>query len=251
MLYKEIALIRQDTGDTHMKDKAYDYLNRDRLHHIDMLETMDRNNAKVIYEESDGVLLLNITGCTYMISAESEETIEKMCGLISEPELMTVHQAQLVPMLEAKYGYKNKMECFQCAYLSHERLDESISAGIELRGLTLEELPFVYKNYDHPSEESYIAERIEAGMIGAFCGNECAGFIGTHAEGTMGILQVMDDYRRRGIAYSLEVALINRMLEQGYIPHAHIVTTNKASILLQKKIGMSFSDKTLTWLYND
>ncbi len=234
-----------------MKNRAYEYLNRDRLHHIDMLETMDRNNAELIYAESDGVLLLNISGCTYMISTESEETIVKMCEMISEPELITMHQAQFVPMAQEKYGFEHKMECFQCAYLSHERIDERVSEGIELRGLTLAELSFVCENYDHPVDERYIAERIEAGMIGAYCGNKCAGFIGTHAEGTMGILHIMPQFRRRGIAYSLEAALINRMLGQGYIPHAQIVTSNKASILLQEKIGMSFSDKTVTWLIDE
>jgi len=41
------------------------------------------------------------------------------------------------------------------------------------------------------------------------------------------------------------------MLDKGYIPHAHIVTTNEASILLQKKVGMSFSEKTVTWMYDE
>jgi len=234
-----------------MKYKAYDYLNRDRLHHIDMLETIDRNNAELIYAEHDGVLLLNIPGGTYMISTESEETLEKMCGLISEPKLITLHQVQFAQLLQEKYGLKHKMECLQCAYLPRERLEEKASQGIELRELTQAELQFVHKNYDHPSNESYIAERIEAGMLGAFCGNECAGFIGTHSEGTMGILQVMPDFRRRGIAYTLEAALINRMLLSGFIPHAQIVTSNKASVLLQEKIGMSFSDKTVTWLFDE
>ena len=234
-----------------MKDRAYNFLSRDRMHHIDMLETMDRNNAELIYADQDGVLLLNVSGGTYMISAQSKEALEKMCGLVSHPELIALHQAEYIPLLQGKYGYKHKMECFQCAYLSAEKLDENISEGIELRDLTMTELDFVFNNYDHPSEKSYIAERIEAGMIGAFCGDDCAGFIGTHSEGTMGILQVMPDFRRRGIAHSLEASLINRMVGKGYIPHAHIVTTNKASILLQEKLGMSFSDKTVTWLYDD
>lgn len=234
-----------------MKDRAYDYLNRDRLHYIDMLETIDRNNAELIYAEQDGVLLLNIPSGTYMISTENEEVLEKMCGLITEPKLITLHQAKFAQFLQAKYGFKHKMECLQCAYLSRERLEEKASDGIEMRELTQAELQFVCKNYDHPSDESYIAERIEAGMLGAFCGKECAGFIGTHSEGTMGMLQVLPYFRRRGIAYTLEAALINRLLKRGFIPHAQIVTTNKASVLLQEKIGMSFSDKSVTWLFDE
>ena len=234
-----------------MKNMAYDYLNRDRIHHIDMLETMERNNAKLLYAEHDGVLLLNISGGTYMISTASTDTLEKMCGFISNPELIAVHQAQLIPLLQEKYGYKNIMECYQCAYLSDERLDEKLTEGFELRDLTMAEHEFVFNNYEHSSDESYIAERIEAGMIGAFFGNDCAGFIGSHSEGTMGILQVVPNYRRRGIAYSLEAALINRMIGLGYVPHAHISTSNRASVQLQEKLGMSFSDKSITWLYNN
>ena len=97
-----------------MKDRAYNYLNKDRMLHIDMLETMDRNNAELIYAQDDGVLLLNVTGGTYMLSAQSKDTLERMCGLITDPELITLHQAEYIPLLQEKYGLKHKMECFQC-----------------------------------------------------------------------------------------------------------------------------------------
>ena len=138
-----------------MKDKAYNYLNRDRLHHIDMLETIDRHNAELIYAEDDGVLLLNIAGGTYMISTESEEALEKMCGLISEPKLITLHQAKFAQLLQEKYGFKHKMECFQCAYLPRERLEEKASEGVEMRELTQAELHFVHKNYDFAQKKSH------------------------------------------------------------------------------------------------
>lgn len=233
-----------------MKDIAIEYLSRDRLYHIDMLETLYRGIGELIYADERGAAVLN-SGYTYMISTQSEETLKKICAKLERPPVIEMHQAQLVPWLQAKYGYRHTMECLQCAYLSKERLDEKLTEGLSLHELTMAELGFVYKNYDHPSDERYLAERIKAGMIGAFSGNELAGFVGTHDEGTMGILQVLPEFRRRGIAYSLEAAMINRQLELGYVPHAHIVTTNKASILLQKKLGLSVSDKTVTWLYDE
>ncbi len=233
-----------------MITKAYEYLNKDRLHHIDMLETLNRGIGEVVYADDGGVVLLN-TGYTYMISTESEETLEKICAMIKRPELIAMHQARLVPLLQEKYRYRHTMECLQCAYLPDEKLDEKLPEGLELRELTPDNTEFVIKNYDHLSDEKYIIERIEAGMIGAFCGDEIAGFIGTHAEGTIGMLQVVPEFRRRGIAYTLEAAMINRMLEKNWVPHAHIVTTNSASVRLQEKVGMVFSGETVTWMYDE
>jgi len=233
-----------------MKEKAIEYLNRDRLYHIDMLETLYRGIGELVYADEHGAAVLN-SGCTYMISAQNEETLEKICAEFERPLVIEMHQAEFVPWLQAKYAYRHTMESLQCAYLSKERLDEKLTEGVRLRGLSSEHLKFVLENYDHLSDEKYLAERIEAGMIGAFIGDELAGFVGTHDEGTMGILQVLPEFRRRGIAYSLEAAMINRQLELGYVPHAHIVTTNKASIQLQEKLGLSFADKTVTWLYDE
>ena len=233
-----------------MKDRAYEYLNRDRLSHIDMLETLRRGMGRVLFADDGGVAVLN-GGYTYMISAESDESLKKICATIKRPEQIAMHQERFVPLLQELYAYKYKMECLQCAYLSDEKLEEKLPQGIELRELTMAELNFVVEHYDHPTDAPYIAERIEAGMIGAFCESECAGFIGTHSEGTMGILEILPDYRRRGIAYTLEAAMINRIISKGCVPLAHIVTTNKASMLLQEKLGLSFSDKTITWLYDE
>ncbi len=234
-----------------MNEKALEYLERDRLHHIDMLETLRRGIGELVYAGDDGVVLLN-SGFTYMISVESEETLEKVCAIIGKkPEVICAHQARFVPLLQEKYLFRNKMECFQSAYLKKEKLDEKIPEGINLRDLTSADADFVVKHYDHMSDEKYVSERVEAGMLGAFCGGEMAGFIGTHTEGAIGLLQVLPDYRRRGVAYTLEAAMINYLLNKGWVPHGHVVTTNKASIQLQEKLGMSITEKTLTWMFDE
>ena len=234
-----------------MLDKAYEYLNSDRLLHIDMLETLERSIGEVIYAEDDGVALKN-GKITYMISAKSEEALDKICDAIGErPRLVVLHQQELEPALQSRYGYSGTMACYQCAYLAKDRLEERVSEGIALSPIPMTELDFVVENYGHISDGKYIASRIEEGMLGAFCGKELAGFIGSHEEGTIGLLHILPEYRRRGLGYSLEAAMINLMLDKGWVPHVHIVTTNEASIQLQEKLGMAFSDKTLTWLYGE
>ena len=232
-----------------MIEKAYNYLKTDRIHHIDMIETLDRNIGDVIYADDGGVLIYNIPGETYMISTERFKKKKKMCDLIKETPVLTTHQSQFVPYLKERFELVDTMECFQSVYLTESLIDEQIPEGIELRELTMSEFEFVFKNYEHISDADYLADRINTGMIGAFCEGEPVGFIGNHSEGAMGLLQLLPEYRRRGIAFSLEAALINRMVRLGQIPYGQIVTTNNASINLQKKLGMCLSEKTIVWVF--
>ena len=79
--------------------------------------------------------------------------------------------------------------------------------------------------------------------------DQLAGFAGTHVEGTLGLLTVLPEYRRRGIATALESTAINRELQEGHVPYCHLYTDNLASRALQQSLGLSFADKNVWWLY--
>lgn len=83
---------------------------------------------------------------------------------------------------------------------------------------------------------------------GAACGRTLAGFAGTHEEGSMGMLEVFEPYRRRGIAAALEKYLINRTLEKGFTPYCQVFTDNAASIRLQEKLGLKLCRKEIYWI---
>lgn len=231
-----------------MQRQAREYLNRDRLSHIDMLEALDTKIARVLCAGDAGVLLLIPSCGVYMVSAESPEFLRTLLPLMDRPELIVTHQPSLAPLLCESFGLEQHMLCYQCVYLSDKPLAPEIPQGIALRALTLDETDFVMDNYENEPDRDYIKERINAGMIGAFDGDRPVGFIGTHAEGSMGLLHLRPEYRRRGIAYALEAAMINHLLAQGRTPYGQVVTTNKASLLLQEKLQMRTSDKTLVWL---
>ena len=84
--------------------------------------------------------------------------------------------------------------------------------------------------------------------FGAFVGGALAGFIGTHAEGSMGMLEIFPEYRRRGLGCALEAGLIRRLLERGEIPFCQVIEGNEASMRLQEKLGMTFSDEPVYWM---
>lgn len=232
-------------------EQAFRYLERDRLHHIDMLEALKRGEGELLYAGEDGVLIFHREGLTYMLSTEDEKALAHMCALLDAPELLTLHQARFAPLLAERFGLARRMDCRQCAYLSSDAPPEKPAPGVTLRALEPENLGFVLAHYSHSMDSAYLSGRIAEEMLGIFVGGTLAGFIGTHAEGTMGMLEVLPEYRRMGLAYTLEAVLIGRQLARGYVPHAQIVCHNTASLRLQEKLGMAFSEQTLVWLYND
>lgn len=80
---------------------------------------------------------------------------------------------------------------------------------------------------------------------------EFVGFIGRHPEGSMGLLQVFPEYRRQGYGEELESFMINRFLEEGRVPYAHIIVDNEKSMNLQKKLGYEVADKKIYWLFKE
>ncbi|MCD8379868.1 MAG: GNAT family N-acetyltransferase [Lachnospiraceae bacterium] len=90
-------------------------------------------------------------------------------------------------------------------------------------------------------------------MYGAFMQSDegetvLAGYIGTHSEGALGMLQVRTQYRGRGIGAALESFMINLALTRGEIPFGHIFEGNEASLRLQRKLKMNVTDVILWWV---
>ena len=86
-------------------------------------------------------------------------------------------------------------------------------------------------------------------LFGALIQGELAGFIGCHEEGTYGILEVLPQFRRRGVGYALERHIIGWLLDHDRIPYCQIAVDNGASISLQNRLGLSLSQKPVHWLF--
>lgn len=104
----------------------------------------------------------------------------------------------------------------------------------------------------HPGSDdpSYMLDRIRAGRLwGLFRQGELAGFIGTHHEGSMGILNVLPAYRRQGLAAALESWLIGWQLARGWTPYCHVYADNAASHALQAHLGLTPAPEPVLWAW--
>ena len=228
------------------KQRIVKKLSRKKRENIHIMEMLSRGNGEVLYHEGDNLLIFDRKSSVCVLTAADAASGEALCRLIpGDAELFVVSQTFLADLVCKKPGVHPSLQCVQACYTRKETLPVKHKA---IRKLDESFLDYMTAHYDKGSRE-YLQERIAAGaMYGAFDGEQIMGFIGLHNEGSMGMLYVEEAYRRQGVAASLESFLINRQLEWGWTPFAHIETDNEASKKLQDKLGLYLSAGTLWWL---
>ena len=225
-----------------MKEKALEFLNKDYLLNVDMIECIRRDICRILYASDKAVLIVADSGWVHMLSCEDRELGLELIKT-HQPPWVVLHQMDMREAV-AGLGYRIGDECWQSAYTKTTPMEETLA---DIRRLDRRFLKRIADNYEL-ADEGEIAALLDAGVIyGAFAGGELAGFIGKHEEGSVGLLFVFPEFRRMGIAEALERNYVNRELAQGNVPYGQIFVGNEPSRRLQEKLGMDFSDKFICW----
>ena len=133
--------------------------------------------------------------------------------------------------------------CITYAYLNAMPPLPQPIRGVEIKRLAPSLAGVVLDAYHNPGG-GYTVERIadimrSKGVFGAIADGKLAGFIGRHSDGSMGMLEVFEKFRRRGIAAELEKFLITYVMTFGRVPLCDVYTDNPASMALQSKLGLT------------
>ncbi len=228
---------------------ALDYLGKDKLLHIDMIEPIRRNTCDILYADSDGVLIHEKNSNSYMLTTNSIDLAKKLIDTLPQKGLFVIHQEELFDLIKDKFAYKNYFECRQAAYLSIN--PPKLNKDILIKLLENKDKNIVRENYESMDEDfdytSFLID--EKQMWGAFKDNALMGFIGIHSEGSIGLLEVLPEYRNMGVAQALQNFLIEYMLKKDWIPFGQVFLDNDKSLNLQKKLGLEVSEKSVFWFY--
>ena len=231
-----------------MIETALAFLSRDTLSHIEMIEVIRRANAQIFYAENDGVLLREKNSGTWMMTAQNKAAAEKMIEQIDAVELITFHQLFCKEMLTKKFNFTEYHACYQAAWL--QKTPPLREDNFSIRILDESYTEVVNAAYHSMEDPDYIRSRLQAkAILGAFENDVLAGFIGSHGEGSMGILEVFPSFRRRGLATALEKAEIAHEMAQGWVPFCQVYEENASSYALQQKLGMTFAQSQMYWLF--
>lgn len=228
-------------------EKAVQFLEQDTLSHIDMLECIRRGTVEWLYAGEHGVLLRDRLSGIYMVSADTMDAARACILHIRERDMVVCHQDFYKQLVKEILGLSVFGQCYQAAYLEKDPLPEK-NGPYQILPLEESHLSFVLQNYQMVPDEGYILDRLRSGtMYGVFVGEKPVGFIGMHTEGSLGMLEILPEYRKRGLAFALEAYAINRILEKGWTPFGQIMVGNLASMRLQQKLGLTVSQKTCCW----
>ena len=203
-------------------ERARAWLERDRVLYANMLEVLRRGSADALTVEKEGVLLHD-TGCgAWMLAAEPEAAEAFLDRVPAGCDLFVGHDMAYFDLARTRFGMPERELCWS---------------------------PWLSAHYSHDfGGPAYMERAADRGMIGAFVEGKPAGFVGFHDEGSIGMLEVLPAYRRRGLGELLQRAAINLALEREQIPFAQIIDGNEASLALQRKLGMAVSRSRLFWL---
>ena len=230
-------------------EAALAYLNRNKLRYVDMLEPLRRGSADLLYAGVEGVLLYDRPAKAHMLAADTPAALEDMLPLMDGCDNLVSHQLWCKETLAARFGLKEEQICHQAAWLDAEPPTVPEFGGA-LRLLDQSWAPWVYGHYSHAfGGVAYMEGAIGRGMLGAFVDGECAGFVGFHAEGAIGMLEVLPRFRRRGIGEALLRGIVALALSRGQYAFAQVFTDNLPSLALQRKAGLAVSEEILYWLF--
>ena len=230
-----------------MRQAALDFLS-DKVFYADMIDWVTRGVAEIMVAGESGVLLRSQSDVC-MMTASDQASAHQMLEMIGATNctLMVAHDDISVALVPEHFTVKHRTSCWSSVFLG-SHLPEISRPDLRIETLGPQWLEVITANYDMDSHE-YLRRRVDARvMLGAFRDQQLLGFIGQHSEGAMGILVVLDEHRRQGIAEYLLSHLTNRLLSQSRIAYDHIIVGNQASEALQRKLGFTISTRTLSWV---
>ncbi|MBE6908713.1 MAG: GNAT family N-acetyltransferase [Ruminococcaceae bacterium] len=207
-----------------------------------------RGTGEVVEQDDDALLVRDAVSGAYFLAcddpAAGTAVLDRRAG--GDCTLLMVSDGRLGQIAYERYGFSEKLECWQVAYYGEK---PSVDAGVSARTADSRDLPMLLENYDliSPEEMEKAVDR-ESLLIGYHQGREI-GFVGEHLEGSMGLLYVFPAYRRRGFGAALEKHMIARTMERGFVPFGQVEKDNHTSLRLQEKLGMTRSENRIVWMW--
>ena len=248
-----MKLLRKADVNTDLNRRALEILSQwDRTLYIDLTEPLRRGIGQTFYAEKDGVLV-NVKG-VWMVGAMTAEAAEQMVQIIrregSGDDEVCAHGKACRRMLDNTglfFWYDHP--CYVCAYYAGAQFD--LPQDLEIRMLDAKYAELLSRTYtmirDSENALELARSMIDNGVFGGFLKDECVGYIGLHGEGSMGMLEVFEQYRNRGFGTALEMFLINRLVSRGMVPFGHVLDNNEVSLKMQKMLGFRIADDMVFW----
>lgn len=203
---------------------------------LPLREMLHRGIGDVTYASAGCVLMTTPDGMQTFWARDHAEGRDVIATLVDAPVVVALEPA-LVRDIELMRGL-TKVRPYVLSYYEGKPLP--VDARRPIRVLDESHLSQVGEEYlplGYATEDELRALLRAGRMLGAFDGERLVGFVGEHACGSLGMLQVLEPFRRRGWGRALMAAKANEQLARGWTPWSETFPDNKASLSLQRSLG--------------
>lgn len=227
-----------ETGQDVLRTRAKEALRDAPRRAFPLVEAVRRGLGRVVFARV-GCVLLELPDGQELFWASDYELGRSVIAAVMKGQVVDALEPGLVRDIELTHGLGEVSPYHLAIYEGSDPLEPDASKDIRV----LDESRFsqVRARYSHPEYQTddQVRALLAAGkVLGGFEGGELVGFIGEHPEGSMGMLEVFEGHRRAGWAQALEAAKINEQLSLGLVPWGEIYPDNRASLRLQRKLGL-------------
>lgn len=223
-------------------------MNFDSIEYLGIDRIVKRGSAEFIAKNEKFVFVRDkISGVLFLCGEVGEGDFSLIDRHVdAERDALMVDSQELLGRVFERYGFSEKLECFQVAYYGDA---PKIDTNLEIRCAERSDIPLITESY-HLVGETEIAKIVDtrALFLGFFDG-EPVGFAGEHLEGSMGLLYIFPKFRRRGFGEALEKFCIAKTIEKGFVPFGQVEKNNLPSLNLQKKLGFTISERCIYWMW--
>lgn len=214
---------------------------------INLIAPIREGILKVVFSDDDCFLakVKNIYIC-YLRNDDGADKV--LHALKSAKDILCVNGYDS-PLMKQSRRWLSDYHDYNYVYEKKEDVVCQLQENASLRSLNSRDLDYVFNHYPILQDRVYLRERIHAGMYGIVAERKLKGFIGTHTEGSIGILFVEELSQRAHFGSVLEAEMINHLLAKGRIPFTQVDVHNVASKRLQESLGMVKGEKPVHWYF--
>lgn len=231
------------------KSEAISLLSQDFNKNLCLIEVLKHDpKATLVYAEDDGVALLNCDKIA-LVSVKSETAKNTVLANLKNVKVAMATDIETAKAIRDKFKIDSFKGCYQAFWAKTEKLPENPLITIDKMPSTDYNIKVVLDNYRLPMSKNEVETALSTrGAFACYIGGNVAGFISFHSELSMGMLEVFEPYKRRGIGTELLIRDINYCLSLDRLPFCHIVYGNDKSKNMCKKLGLTFYDGLVYWV---
>ncbi|MGD0230586.1 MAG: GNAT family N-acetyltransferase [Syntrophorhabdales bacterium] len=225
------------------------FLKQDEIKNLNLVNFMESYPIQSLERIGNSVLLRGISDCLWVyISSPDEKELKIVMGRLGDGDRdFAAIEDWMLPIVVRDRPLAWHLSMIRLVL--PEDVTFSDRTLPHIAPLSPADANYIFENstYQMVTRPEFIRGRIEGGpSAGVRDSGKLVAWLMTQDDGSIGVLHVLEEYRKKGYARDLTVYLVLKLRERGKIPFVHIEEENIKSMNLALKIGFR-KDRRLCW----